>query len=112
MSMPWQWRSAEHSVLRPHAPLRHLALFFALRSRGHGAESPPVEGVDQLDFEAFVHRYEYDIFTYLWRMTGLIESAYDLSQETFLRAWQQYDNPLAAARPARGGSSGEHPVVV
>jgi RNA polymerase sigma-70 factor, ECF subfamily len=46
--------------------------------------------VGRPDFEAFVRESEYDIFTYLWRMTGDVNAAYDLSQETYLRAWQQY----------------------
>jgi RNA polymerase sigma-70 factor (ECF subfamily) len=102
MSMPlWHWISADNCGLRSQVRLRHLHLFFALRSGRHGAESPPTERIVQLDFESFVHRYEYDIFTFLWRMTGGVESAYDLSQETFLRAWQhfakisRYEDPRA-----------------
>jgi RNA polymerase sigma-70 factor (ECF subfamily) len=53
------------------------------------------------NFESFVHTYERLILNYLWRMTGEEQSAYDLTQETFLRAWthfaqiSQYDNPRA-----------------
>ena len=56
-------------------------------------------GVDA--FEAFFWRYERDILGYLWRLTGDEQAAYDLSQETFVRAWQrfetlqQYDQPRA-----------------
>ncbi len=52
-------------------------------------------------FEEFVHRYERQILNYLWRMTGDEQTAYDLSQETFLRAWQhfakirEYEQPRA-----------------
>lgn len=42
-------------------------------------------------FETFFRRYEQDIFGYLWRMTGEEQTAYDLSQETFLRAWQRFE---------------------
>lgn len=41
-------------------------------------------------FEAFFHAHERDIFTYLWRMTSDEQAAYDLAQETFLRAWQHF----------------------
>jgi RNA polymerase sigma-70 factor (ECF subfamily) len=41
-------------------------------------------------FEAFFWRYERRVFGYLWRMTGDEQAAYDLSQETFLRAWQHF----------------------
>lgn len=53
------------------------------------------------DFEAFFRRYERDIFSYLARMTGDEAAAYDLSQETFIRAWREfakirgYDRPRA-----------------
>ncbi|HEU4784255.1 MAG TPA: RNA polymerase sigma factor [Ktedonobacterales bacterium] len=52
-------------------------------------------------FEAFFWRYERDILGYLWRLTGDEQAAYDLSQETFVRAWQRfetlqhYDQPRA-----------------
>jgi RNA polymerase sigma-70 factor (ECF subfamily) len=53
----------------------------------------------QAEFEAFFYRHHQDIFSYLWRMTGEEQAAYDLSQETFIRAWQRfttlqrYDHP-------------------
>jgi RNA polymerase sigma factor (sigma-70 family) len=52
-------------------------------------------------FEDFVYQYERLILNYLWRMTGEEQSARDLSQETFLRAWEHftkirtYENPRA-----------------
>jgi len=52
-------------------------------------------------FEAFFWRYERDILGYLWRLTGDEQAAYDLSQETFVRAWrsfaklQRYEQPRA-----------------
>ncbi|HEX6544624.1 MAG TPA: RNA polymerase sigma factor [Ktedonobacterales bacterium] len=63
------------------------------------SRATPQAGVDA--FEAFFWRYERDILGYLWRLTGDEQSAYDLSQETFVRAWQhfeklqQYDQPRA-----------------
>ena len=41
-------------------------------------------------FEPFVHDYERQILNYLARMTGDEQTAYDLTQEVFLRAWQHY----------------------
>jgi RNA polymerase sigma-70 factor (ECF subfamily) len=54
-----------------------------------------------LDFDAFLQTYERDVWGYLWRMTGDEQAAYDLAQETFVRAWQRfeqvsrYDHPKA-----------------
>lgn len=50
-------------------------------------------------FEAFYHQHERDIFTYLWRLTSDEASVYDLAQETFLRAWQQFDKVAGYERP-------------
>ena len=53
----------------------------------------------QAQFEAFFRQHERDIFTYLWRLTSSEASAYDLTQETFLRAWQHFDKVAAYERP-------------
>lgn len=59
----------------------------------------PHENLDA--FEGFFHQHHAVVFGYLWRMTGEEQIANDLSQETFLRAWQQfptistYDQPRA-----------------
>lgn len=52
-------------------------------------------------FEAFFREHERQIFRYLVRMTGEEQTAHDLTQETFLRAWlhfakiSRYDKPAA-----------------
>lgn len=46
-------------------------------------------------FEAFFWQYERQIIGYLCRMTDDEQTAFDLSQETFLRAWQHFDVLLA-----------------
>lgn len=53
----------------------------------------------QAEFEAFFRRHERDIFSYLWRLTSNEASAYDLTQETFLRAWQHFDKVAGYERP-------------
>jgi RNA polymerase sigma-70 factor, ECF subfamily len=45
---------------------------------------------ETLDFEHFFWRYEGQISRYLWHMTGDEQVAYDLSQETFIRAWRHF----------------------
>ncbi|HEV7129323.1 MAG TPA: sigma-70 family RNA polymerase sigma factor [Ktedonobacterales bacterium] len=51
------------------------------------------------DFDAFVGAHEGQIFGYLWRMTGDEQTAYDLAQEAFLRAWQHFDRIRGYERP-------------
>lgn len=50
-------------------------------------------------FESFFRTHEHDIFTYLWRMTSDEQAAYDLAQETFLRAWQRFARIRDYERP-------------
>ncbi|HEY7851026.1 MAG TPA: sigma-70 family RNA polymerase sigma factor [Ktedonobacterales bacterium] len=51
------------------------------------------------DFEQLIHLHERDVFGYLWRMTGDEQAAYDLSQETFLRAWRHFARVAAYDQP-------------
>lgn len=50
-------------------------------------------------FERFFNAHEREITGYLWRMTGDEQTASDLSQETFLRAWQRFDRIREYERP-------------
>jgi DNA-directed RNA polymerase specialized sigma24 family protein len=56
-------------------------------------------GAKEHQFEDFFTRHQQDIFGYLWRITGEEQAAYDLCQETFLRAWQQFDTVSTYERP-------------
>ncbi len=56
-----------------------------------GPEAATSDNALIANFERFIRQYERPILNYLWRMTGDEESAYDLSQEVFLRAWQHFD---------------------
>jgi RNA polymerase sigma factor (sigma-70 family) len=51
------------------------------------------------EFESFFNAHEARLSAYLWRMTGDRQSASDLCQETFLRAWQRYDTIRAYDQP-------------
>jgi RNA polymerase sigma-70 factor (ECF subfamily) len=55
---------------------------------------------DRSGFEAFFREHERAVFSYLYRMTGDEQAAYDLSQETFVRAWQRYDQIRGYELPA------------
>ena len=50
-------------------------------------------------FEPFFRAHERDIFTYLWRMTSDEQAAYDITQETFLRAWRHFARIRGYERP-------------
>jgi RNA polymerase sigma-70 factor (ECF subfamily) len=51
------------------------------------------------EFERFFLEHEARVSGYLWRMTGDRQAACDLSQETFLRAWQRFERISAYERP-------------
>ncbi len=71
-----------------------------------GQESRPrplrvVVPAPNASYDDFVREHQRSILNYLWRMLGDEQSAYDLSQEVFVRAWKHYekltgyDNPRA-----------------
>jgi len=85
------------------APWRRLLVALAAHDsqftsgNSHAADADAT--IPQAKFEAFFRLHHQDIFAYLWRLTGDEQAAYDLSQETFIRAWQRfttlqrYDHP-------------------
>jgi RNA polymerase sigma-70 factor (ECF subfamily) len=66
---------------------------------GLHAENEPTQSVFQEapharpleSFEGFVRQHERALLNYLWRLLGDEQSAYDLTQEAFVRAWQQFE---------------------
>jgi RNA polymerase sigma-70 factor (ECF subfamily) len=61
-------------------------LFLRSDQAEDGVSAQPFAG----DFEAFFQRFAPQISGYLWRMLGEEQTAYDLCQETFLRAWERF----------------------
>lgn len=51
------------------------------------------------EYERFVREHERPVLNYLWRMTGDEQAAYDLTQETFLRAWRHFATVRGYERP-------------
>ena len=92
------WRRWLNAASRAHLPLPATRL---------AQSQPPIAGAAQgsvagaSEFEPFVRAHERVILNYLWRMLGDEESAHDLTQEVFLRAWrnfaklQDYEQPRA-----------------
>jgi RNA polymerase sigma-70 factor, ECF subfamily len=82
-------------VVRPSWQAISRMLFAAvpLEDRRHSrvcSESTSSSSPEHIEaFEHFFRQYESRISGYLWHMTDE-QTAYDLSQETFLRAWQHF----------------------
>lgn len=55
--------------------------------------------VSPAEFEAFFLQHERAVYACLWRLTGDAQSARDLTQETFLRAWRHYERVRGYEQP-------------
>lgn len=78
-------------------------VFFASKKGKPPHHRHAVSGIDvaQLSsFELFFRTHERQITAYLYRMLSNEQTALDLSQETFIRAWEHYDQ-LQEPEPAR-----------
>ena len=66
-----------------------------------GGESPPRYGASAIDntFDSFYELHARTVFGYLWRMTGSEQTAHDLTQETFVRAWNHFAKVQTYERP-------------
>ncbi|HET9110217.1 MAG TPA: RNA polymerase sigma factor [Ktedonobacterales bacterium] len=102
--LPWSART-RHSA----PPQRQWRLFALRRERitddDEAARTPSAEvagdgaAQDAETFESFYHSQERGIFTYLWRVCGDEQTANDLTQEVFFRAWRQFDKLRGYERP-------------
>lgn len=88
----WRWPHLWLAVVRHTDPGSH-------EPSETSAPSPPAVPSHAAGFETFFRQFERDIFGYLWRVTSEEQAAYDLSQEAFLRAWQQFPRVSAYDRP-------------
>jgi RNA polymerase sigma-70 factor, ECF subfamily len=82
----WRWESARRARL--------LTVWRLIAQIAGGSPQPADQSADTVSpiaaFESLMRGHERDVFGYLWRLTGDEQTAYDLCQETFLRAWQHY----------------------
>jgi RNA polymerase sigma-70 factor, ECF subfamily len=80
--------------LRLTAPWRlALAAGDEQPAHAHDGDNPPDAAAQQAlvrEFERFFREHEPRVSGYLYRMLGDAQSASDLSQETFVRAWQRF----------------------
>ncbi|HET9111480.1 MAG TPA: RNA polymerase sigma factor [Ktedonobacterales bacterium] len=80
----WQWAFARLSQLGDDPA--------ELGERTVERPSPsPLAAQPEADYDAFVREHQRAILNYLWRMLGDEQSAYDLTQEVFVRAWQRFE---------------------
>lgn len=105
--------STRRALRQPRARPRWLGLF-SLRQEPHETRRtsfsapPPMAAPAETrtpagqggDFERFFLAHEALITGYLYRATGDAQSASDLSQETFFRAWRHFDRIQTYERPA------------
>ena len=82
----WRWKSARR--------VRLLSVWRLIAQIAGGSPQPVDQSADTAStiaaFESLMRGHERDVFGYLWRLTGDEQTAYDLCQETFLRAWQHF----------------------
>ena len=90
------WRTAWHGWL---AAVRRFEAPRASAMRAGDRAGAAGRDAAALDFDAFLQRFERDVWGYLWRMTGDEQAAYDLAQETFVRAWQHFEQVHRYDRP-------------
>lgn len=106
MAEVWFLRPARLGVAaRPQAP-RWLLWPFALADAHAPSESkrerdaePAAQPSSSAGYDAFVREHERAILNYLWRMTGDEQSAFDLAQEVFFRAWRRFERVRAYEKP-------------
>lgn len=108
VAVPWRrWRHAPGGWILPPALSHVLGL---LASKPEAEEVKPHErqqairmlnGGETKDesFEAFFRAHEREIFGYLWHITGEEQASYDIAQETFVRAWQRFEQVRRYEQP-------------
>ncbi len=95
--IPWPRRRPFGQI--PHSVGRHIgAWHFWFAELGHTKKDRQINNIldasstsKERQFEDFFLKYDRAIAGYLWRMIGDEQIVCELSQETFLRAWQHFD---------------------
>ncbi len=83
----------EQIALRGHADLENVASAAEIELRGPSEDQflEKLRRDDALAYERLVAEHSGDVYTLLYRLTTDAEEARDLTQETFLRAFQSID---------------------
>src|SRR5260370_9861621 len=104
------WRGTHSGWRATTLPLVHALGLLASRPPADEEAKPrdrqrsaslPGSGAGAADdaFEAFFRAHQREIFGYLWRITGDEHASYDLAQETFVRAWQRFEQVRRYEQP-------------
>lgn len=88
----WAWVSLARVTDQPTGTERSTG------KRGEGAHAR--SGQPDAEYDAFIREHQRAILNYLWRMTGDEQSAYDLTQEVFVRAWRHFAKLRGYERPS------------
>jgi RNA polymerase sigma-70 factor (ECF subfamily) len=94
-ALPWHWLGRLLVLAREHKDASSTP---GVDRTGIEHQRTPGNALDR--FEAFFREHEGRVFGYLLRLTGDEQTAHDLSQETFLRAWQHFARITAYEAPA------------
>jgi RNA polymerase sigma factor (sigma-70 family) len=102
------WGAQGHIRTRPWMPRWLLALRSEritdapapeARQAAQDGAAPQSPTSAMSSFEAFYQQHERAIFGYLWRVCGDEQTANDLTQEVFLRAWRAFEKLRGYERP-------------
>ena len=83
-----------HRVRHPEVLVLPVLARWSLRAEDESSHlifQEPSRTYPLESFEGFVRQHERALLNYLWRLLGDEQSSYDLTQEAFVRAWQQFE---------------------
>lgn len=95
-SVPLTWRGDAFTVSSHGQPSRAARVPLEQGALAAGAAAPPDSYVS---FDDFYTRHEQPLYGYLRRLLPAHEVAVEVAQETFFRAWRQFDTLVVYERP-------------
>jgi RNA polymerase sigma-70 factor (ECF subfamily) len=102
MSELWRGRRAQRRAVWPAWLATLLAADDSGAAHTASGEAKAADGREDAspgEFERFFRQHERAVYACLWRLTGDAQTAHDLTQETFLRAWRHFERVRGYERP-------------